>query len=433
MEKLTADIGLLEQPELTVKTAGLLALIEKLHLAGIKYFLLTDFESDFNSRDVDLFVDPDYKEQFEQLLLLTGWYKRKEPAYHTDHHFYYSPHSALYLDVKYALSFVRTNNTCYTYSFLDEAVNKATLNSKGLYRPTGIVAITLYAAHLAFKERGKLEEKHRHYLTQYMQLYQSETEQSDQDMLNNIANWHTSHFPENTNKLQQIILPNFRLQQKKMVRPKSYLKSGYGLKVLFLGTDGAGKSTLLNAVGEKIHFKTSKLYLGMGENGWTSKYTKLLYNFKSKIKWLNRILSMTKSLILLPLEFLFRIIPVKLRSKYSVVLIDRFPGSFLLEDGTIRSKLYKAILPKPDLVFFLYADPEILVKRKPSEITLERSKADIQKFRKVAEKVSGGQYISIDTSELSITEATDLILNKIYRHPKVYKNLLTDTLTSISS
>ncbi|WP_162426736.1 nucleoside/nucleotide kinase family protein [Pontibacter pudoricolor] len=433
MEQLISGIGLLEQPADTVKQEGLLTLIKKLHITGVKYFLLTDFESNFNSRDVDLFVHPDYKDQFEQQLLLTGWYKRKEPAYHTDHHFYYSPDSALYLDVKYAVSFVGTNNTCYTYSFVDEAVNKAILNSKGLYRPTGKDAIILYAAHIAFKERGKLEEKHRNYLMQYMQLYNSESEQSDEVVMSNMANWLTCHFPEHTDKLQHILLPYFWLQHKRMVRPKSHLKYGYGLKVLFLGTDGVGKSTLLNAVSEKIYYKTSKLYLGMGESGWTSNHIKFLFNYKSKVKRLNRFLSIAKTFILLPLEFLFRILPVKLQSKYSVVLIDRVPGSFLLEDRTVRAHLYKAILPKPDLVFFLYADPAVLVKRKPSENTLEGSRVDTKKFRQVAEKVSAGQYIGIDTSALSIAEATDLILSKIYRHPKVYENLLTDKLTPIRS
>lgn len=425
MEQPAEDIGLLELPTDTVKQNGLLTLIEKLHETGVKYFLLTDFESNFDSRDVDLFVHPACKNQFEQQLLLTGWYKRKELAYHTDHHFYYSQASALYLDVKYALSFVKTDNTCYTYSFLEESVSKARLNSKGIYRPTGIDAIILYAAHLAFKERGKLDEKHSQYLSQYVQRYRPETDHSEHPVLNDITDWLTYHFPENTNKLQQIILNYFRFQQKKMVRPKSYLKYGYGLKVLFLGTDGAGKSTLINAVSNNIHFKTSKLYLGIGESGWTSKYIKYLYNYKRNVKWLNRI----KTFILLPLEFMFRIIPVKLRSKFSVVLIDRLPGSFLLEVRTGRSQLYKAILPEPDLVFFLYADPEVLVKRKPSEITLESSSVDILKFRKVADKVSGGQYINIDTSKLTISEATDLILKEIYRHPKVYENLLTDKLT----
>jgi thymidylate kinase len=82
-------------------------------------------------------------------------------------------------------------------------------------------------------------------------------------------------------------------------------------------------------------------------------------------------------------------------------------------------------LPKPDLVFFLYADPQVLMKRKPQENTLERSKADLIKFRKVAETVSSGNYISIDTSGLTIDEARDLILSEIYKSHKVYDNLLT--------
>src|SRR5690606_1716117 len=116
-------------------------LFDTLNEGGVKYFLLTDFESDFASNDIDLFVDPSNKVAFEKTLKESGWFKRKEPSYHYNHHFYYSPQSEIYLDVKYALSFASGKDTAYTYLHTEQALSAAVLNGKGVYRPGGTDAV----------------------------------------------------------------------------------------------------------------------------------------------------------------------------------------------------------------------------------------------------------------------------------------------------
>ncbi|MCJ8164119.1 hypothetical protein MKJ04_04645 [Pontibacter sp. E15-1] len=403
------------------------ALVHILDKQHIRYFLLTDFEADFDARDVDLYVHPDCQYDFEQILQQTGWFLRKEPPHHFNHHFYYSPDLAVFLDVKYGLTFAKAKDKCCTYLAADSAMGRVIRNGKGVYRPSGLDALLLYAAHLAFKERGKLEEKHRNYLTFYLKTYQHEVSPQDNKLLEDLHDWALHFFPDGVDELQRLLRPYFEQQHLRMVRKKPRFNYGFGLKILFIGTDGAGKTTLIEAVGKKINLKTRKLYLGMGENGWTSPLTKRLYQAKVSRKPFSKLLNLFRNLVVLPAEFMLRILPVQLKAKYAIVLIDRFPGSILLRNSRL-TQLYRAILPKPDLVFFLYADPEVLVNRKPNESTLERSKKEVIKFRKVAETVSAGHYIPIDTASLTIAEARDQIISEIYKNAKVHAALLTSPL-----
>jgi thymidylate kinase len=428
MSILTAESSLPAAGE-KVMNPTLKALFHSMNEQGLPYFLLTDFESAMVSNDMDLFVHPQARQRFEETLVRQGWYKRKEPTHHLNHHFYYSPHSDIYLDVKYALSFANGWQLCCSYKELEQALQTAVLNSQGVYRPSGIHALLLYAAHIGYKERGKLESKHRENLYAFIAAYAPELEEAQKPLLDKLRKWLAHYFPSGIERLQHMLAPFFSTEPQKMVRNKGYLRWGLGLKVLFLGTDGAGKTTLIEAVREKLNLKTSQLYLGMGESGWTSPISKRLYQYTSGLRGINKVLALLKFFVLLPLEFSLRMLPVRLRSRYSVVLIDRFPGSVFLGRNAGRRLLYRWLLPQPDLVFFLYAPPEELVRRKPGELNLDRSRDDIQKFRRVAEIVSGGNYISIDTGSLSISEASDRIISEIYKSEKVYEKLLTARLT----
>jgi thymidylate kinase len=400
-------------------------LFASLNSCNINYVLLTDFEFEVASADVDLYVDEKQKGQFEEILLRLGWFKRKEPSHHINHFFYYRPFSDVYIDVKYNLNFADGDHACVEYKNHERVFKKSVKNAKGIYRPFGIDAIVLYAAHLAFKERGTLEEKHKNNLSSYIENYRTEVDDDSAILLQQIYNWLHKSFPKNSDQLKKTIRPFFNFEFKRMTRDKNYSRYGYGLKVLFLGTDGAGKTTLMEAVKEKLNLKTKELYLGMGNNGWTCSITKKAYKLKFNVRLYDRLFNFLKTFFILPIEFFLRILPVKFKSRYSVVLIDRFPGSVFLNKKRSSSFIYNLILPKPDLVFFLHADPEVLIKRKPDEVTLESSIKDIKRFEKVADVVSNGNYISIDTSKLTIPEARDFVISEIYKNKKVYDHLLT--------
>ncbi len=391
---------------------------------NINYFLLTDFESDLTSNDIDLFVYPNDRQAFENALFKLGWYRRKEPAFHINHHFYISPNSKVYLDVKYELTFANSPSDCFSFDKLNTTKSQVKLNSKGVCRPYGMNAIILYAAHLAYKERGKLEDKHRTYLLHFIELYKYEIDEVDIQVVVQINDWLDKGFPGNTIWLQKIIAPYFVHSKQPMTRPGN-LKYGYGLNVLFLGTDGSGKTTLVEAVKDSLNIKNNKLYLGAGEDNWTSHAMKSIYQYSFTSKPFKKIHNLLKSYMVMPLELSLRILPVIRKSKYHVTLIDRFPGFVYLDKHKVRSYIYKFILPKPDLVFFLYASPEVLVKRKPNETTIERSLYDMKRFENVAKLVSNGNYKRIDTSDLTVDEARRMIIDEIYKHPKVYQKLLT--------
>ncbi len=398
-----------------------------LNNSDIQYFLLTDFNADLRSRDIDLYVDSKSRPAFEKIIYELGWYKRKEPAHHINHHFFLSPQSSIYLDVKFELSFVSAPHECQHYYYTEEALKHSFLNENNIRRPASYDAVMLYASHLAYKERGKLELKHKTYLDAYINELENEHHSLPHEVYQ-MRKWLEEWFPANTRLLQEILHPYFLPEHKKMVRRKKTYNIGWGAKILFLGTDGTGKSTLIKAVKEKLVLKNKQLYLGTGEQGWTSAGMKKLVNWKTRNRVLNKVAGIFKSYLFLPVEFMLRIVPVKAKAKYSVVLIDRIPGKIFLEKGSGKSLLYKTILPRPDLVFYLHADQEALKKRKPLEYAPERSTKDAEKFRMVADKVSNGQYISIDTSKLSVAEASDLILSEIYKNNKVYENLLSARL-----
>lgn len=278
-------------------------------------------------------------------------------------------------------------------------------------------SIKLYILHL-YLEKKELRLKHIRRLVEFTEDFSQELDNSklvkdiselskdelkDQDILK-VSNIAKKILEESFSKT------NVRLRRKKRN------KGGMGLSVLLLGTDGTGKSTLVEGVANSLPFKSDKLYFGTGEEGWVYPAAKKLNFCKGGkvISCLNKVLS-------LPLELITRKLLKVKNGKYKVILIDRVPGWAVLDRRL--NLIYHRILPRIDIVFFLTGDSKVLATRK-SERSYESTIKEDAKFRKVAEKLSSGKYIELDTTKLSINECENRIINEIVSHPKLKINIL---------
>ncbi|PBB06460.1 nucleoside/nucleotide kinase family protein [Salimicrobium humidisoli] len=397
-------------------------LFSELKFNQIDFVLLSDFESEGNTGDVDIYVPLNHKYKFECTLSKLGWYERKEGADCVVDYFYYHLDSELYLHIKYELVFAESFFRAWKYNFSEEVLESKVYNQFGVPRPYGIHLIILYLAKTIINTSGKLDvakrKKIKDYLFKHKIEFQGEKEFLFAERLYELL----KKKDVEVHLLSKLIKAYFTINIR-MIRRLKIRRTGAGINVLFLGTDGSGKTTLINNIQNSMQFKVSNLYLGMGEQGWKSKGVKKLQDKKINIDSLNQLKNMFYGLLALPLELLIRRLDAIKTGKSRIFLIDRFPGFPFISSSKTYSKLYSIVLPKPDIVIFLYGNPEILVKRK-SELTIERAIRDLEKFEKVADKISDSNYISINTTEMTIDESMDIIKEIILKHPKIKKNLL---------
>jgi thymidylate kinase len=114
-----------------------------------------------------------------------------------------------------------------------------------------------------------------------------------------------------------------------------------GFEMAFVGVDGGGKSTLSSEIIRRFNFLGCRKTLYLGP------------------KFDNKVISITS-------RFLIALFG-KLRSKFGVVTVyDRhlFDLVAYRDQSLFTTKLLKAIIPKPDYVFFCHADIDIILNRK---------------------------------------------------------------------
>lgn len=182
--------------------------------------------------------------------------------------------------------------------------------------------------------------------------------------------------------------------------------------MLFLGTDGAGKSTLIKRASSILPGNCVELYLGMGQEGWMIPGVSFLYAVSRRrlIKKLRA--SFLFWYLILPVELLYRRSKILFSCQYHYLLIDRFPGSPFIKGGVLE-RLYKIILPSPDLVILLTGDASMLAARKSNETTLERTTKELEKWRIVADNLRCKYKLTIDTSRQDVKTCSEIITNKI--------------------
>ena len=193
-----------------------------------------------------------------------------------------------------------------------------------------------------------------------------------------------------------------------------------GMTVAFLSPDGGGKSTII----ERIKDTCSGAFCGIqyiytrphllknpgsynpvnphGEgNGNPDPHGKKLHNpLKSWIRFLYYILDYI-------LGALFKIYPMKVMKK--LVVYDRYYYDYLVDLQRYQynlpqwaPKIFRHLIPTPDIVFVLDGSPDVLYARK-KELTLEELNYQVAAYRNVAKLVKSSQLINVDNNVETVT------------------------------
>ena len=348
---------------------------------NIKFLLLSD-DLKNNDKDLDLYIDLNYKKKFEKLIFRRKFFKRKkEVLEYPNRFFYYSELSneKIILDVSFKIVFFK-NNFIY-YQLKDSFLSKFNHNS---------IFIIKIARMLFYKKNN-------------LKLINSFIFNAKNSSLR--KKFYINKRFKNISILENYILSYFDKKLKIKFLNKLNFKSNY---VLFLGSDGVGKTTLIDKL--KIHLN-SKIYsisFGISEKYWFSKKLYLLackFNNNSKMF----------SLFFLS-DLVLRRIKLFLIANHHFIFIDRFPG-FIFKKN-FKRKIFSLILPSPDLIFLLKTKNDIRKKRKPLEYKDDYSKwIDIINYLKIKPYV-------INTSFLSISKTINKTKKILFSKKKHFNHIL---------
>lgn len=356
---------------------------------------------------INLFVPSFGKESFLNVISDLGWYKRKEPENIKSKtlYCYLDEDKIFYLDVKYELIFIDKKQQIFKYykSFNEILKFKRGSDFDG-WRLFGADEIRLYLAHLYFDKKELKNQDIKRYKN-YLELYESELIENEkkyfEHILIKISNG--KFFDEFCESFIHLWFTRSK-QRRQLLRKINF---SYGYTVLVLGTDGTGKTSLISNLNNISPVETKNMYLGTGDGGWVLDTVKKMHNSSKK-----RILQKVFKNIILPLEFSLRVIRGKKNGKHKLILIDRFPGWAILSNSKLTKTIFKVILPKPQLVIFLYGDAHQIYERK-KERDVKSILKDTSKFRKVANLVSDNNVFEVNTTELDEDKTSRKVLKHI--------------------
>ncbi|MEJ5352679.1 MAG: hypothetical protein WHS65_13935 [Melioribacteraceae bacterium] len=192
-----------------------------------------------------------------------------------------------------------------------------------------------------------------------------------------------------------------------------------GIFIVFIGPDGSGKSSLVEAFSDRIQVIFRNVYIFhwrpmflpemiLGRNKFNNTNP---HQFKewtpifSYIKFIYYLIDFI-------LGYYIKILPAKIKS--SAIIFDRYYYDFYFDLKRYRLKLpislitfFNIIIPKPDLVFSIIADPAIIIRRK-NELSLnilQKQNEIITKYfnnNKNSYIVHNDRTLDITLSELKI-------------------------------
>jgi len=408
-------------------------LLEQFREENIDFELLSGFlevnDKFVKNNEIDIWISKSSKEIFLSLLDTLGFKKRIEIPNKggCEYYMYFKENISITLDVKYKLHYYEKT---FEYWFSkDPVIKKRTSGNRfdSDYYKWKFRLIN-YVAECVWVKGNRLNHKHISNIQKYINHTLNENIMNDDlPMVLNNAITKEIGIKEKRKKLENAIKHYFDKKYSLNTFGKFIYKKykfGLGNTILFLGPDGVGKTSLIDSLSSSLSLKHSKLYLGMGADGWILRSVKWLkFNSKNSfVSWLP--LGFLFKYLGFPLELLSRQFKVSKYSKNRIVLIDRYPGYVFLY-GKVALYLYSLILPKPDLIILLTGDAKQIAARKPNETTEARTISEIKKWREVAIKLDPSRIIEVDTTKNDIDECKNIIIKELASNSNLTNKVLS--------
>lgn len=214
------------------------------------------------------------------------------------------------------------------------------------------------------------------------------------------------------NNLQNFITYNIR----EIGNLKNIFKPKY--TVCFIGVDGAGKNTTIDSLVKIFQplFRVSVVYMGRKNFSLPiiRLYKYLKYDLKKQNNKKRNISKPTYvgvvELIASLFELYFRYIKSQLNPRTDIILFDRyFFDNIILSKNKISKAIMYAIIPRPNITFFLNAPVDVLYERK-HESDMKVLLA-IQRMFKIEQNNIG--FIEINTADNNVQEVLFSILEQV--------------------
>jgi thymidylate kinase len=206
------------------------------------------------------------------------------------------------------------------------------------------------------------------------------------------------HYPANPIRQVAFRVNSSMRQLRLRLRP-------HGVFVAFIGPDGSGKSSLTNLLAERLGghedvLKVRRVYMGSGSPLLPTRKVARRLHGKTGPKAASKpasVRDVSPRRLRGPLHvmadgILRYWVHIKPRmAPHGVVLVDRYAYDLLRVNNPMVQKpwfrrLAVAIIPSPQITFFLEGDPELITHRK-RELTVAETTRQLQAYRKLADVV----------------------------------------------
>jgi len=218
-----------------------------------------------------------------------------------------------------------------------------------------------------------------------------------------------------------------------------------GMSVTFLAPDGAGKSTIIRGINktcsgsfygiENKYFRP-RLFSNLGSYKIINPTSEAKTNEDPHGKEKHGFVKSFIRFMFYNLDFLFGglIIVNKLKAEKKLIVFDRYYYDYFVDIARYQYNLpecfvrfFEFMIPNPDLVFVLDADPQVMYERK-QELPLKELQRQRGKYQRVAKMVKNVQFLDANqNAECVIEEATKkLLLKQAERTTRIIKNAVLD-------